>query len=78
MTGTSDEAQKIADMMSESWLRFARTGNPDNPLIPHWEPFTLEKKATMIFDTKPVVEYDPLGKEINLFLKIPYIQPGTR
>jgi para-nitrobenzyl esterase len=78
MTGTGSEAQAIADMMSEAWVSFARNGNPDNPKIPHWEPFNLYKKPTMIFDTKPVLEYDPLGKEMNLFLSVPYIQPGTR
>ena len=78
MTGSSAEAQAIADMMSESWIAFARTGNPNNPLVPEWSPFNMDKKAMMIFDTKPVLEYDPLGKEMNLFLRVPYIQPGTK
>ncbi len=78
MTGGSVDAQSVADMMSESWISFARNGNPDNALIPHWEPFTLDKKPFMIFDTKPVLEFDPLGKEMELFQSAPYIQPGTR
>lgn len=78
MAGTSAEAQKIADMMSESWIAFARTGNPNNHFVPEWKPFELDTKAMMIFDTKPVLEYDPLGKEMNLFLSVPYIQPGTK
>ena len=40
MSGTGPEAQAIADQMSESWLAFARTGNPSNPNVGDWPAYT--------------------------------------
>ena len=77
MTGTGPEAQKMADIMSESWVAFARTGNPDTPDIPHWPRFDLKNRATMVFDLNSKVENDPRGNERRLFTPVIYIQPGT-
>ena len=77
MTGDGSEAKKMADIMSESWLAFARTGNPDTPHMPHWPEFDLKDRATMIFDLPPKVEFDPRGNERKLFAPVLYIQPGT-
>lgn len=77
MTGTGPGAQRMADIMSESWIAFARTGNPDTPQIPHWPRFDLKNRATMVFDLPSRVENDPRGNERKLFAPIVYIQPGT-
>jgi para-nitrobenzyl esterase len=77
MTGIGPEAQKMADIMSESWLAFARNGNPDTPNIPHWPRFDLKNRATMVFDLQSKVENDPRGNERKLFAPVIYIQPGT-
>ena len=50
MTGRSPQAQVLADKVSGAWLHFARTGNPNHPGLPKWEPYTAEKKTTMVFD----------------------------
>ena len=39
----TDETAAMANAMSETWLAFARTGNPNNPAIPEWRPYDLEK-----------------------------------
>lgn len=77
MTGVSPEAQQMADIMSEAWIAFARTGNPDTPNIPHWPRFELENRPTMVFDLPSKVENDPRGNERKLFAPVKYIQPGT-
>lgn len=77
MTGVSPEAQQMADIMSEAWIAFARTGNPDTPNIPHWPRFELENRPTMVFDLPSKVENDPRGNERKLFAPVIYIQPGT-
>lgn len=38
--------------MSSAWIQFARTGNPNVEGLPTWEPYTVEKGATMISTTK--------------------------
>jgi para-nitrobenzyl esterase len=54
-TGGSKEAYALADKVSQAWINFARTGNPNHPGLPKWPAYTDEKRATMIFDNKSVV-----------------------
>lgn len=77
MTGTSPEAYAMADQLSETYLAFVRTGNPNNPKIPHWPPYDLRRRATMVFDVSSRVIDDPRGPERRLFEQVPYENPGT-
>jgi para-nitrobenzyl esterase len=67
----SMEQQAMSVRMMDAFVRFARTGNPG------WQPYSLAKRETMIFDTNSRVENDPREWERELFARIPYIQPGT-
>jgi para-nitrobenzyl esterase len=58
MSGTGPEAQAIADQMSESWIAFARTGNPANARVPEWPAYTAAQRSMMVFRTAPGVEVD--------------------
>lgn len=77
MTGTSPEAQAVADQVSETLLAFARTGNPNNRHIPHWPTYDLSRRTTMVFDRAARPVDDPRGDERRMFEKVPYVQPGT-
>jgi para-nitrobenzyl esterase len=48
--GGTPEAYALAEKVSTTWAAFARTGNPNNALIPQWEPYTGESGVTLIFD----------------------------
>lgn len=50
MTGGGAEAQALGEKMSNAWLNFAKTGNPNAEDLPTWEPYTIEKGATMYFN----------------------------
>lgn len=50
MTGAQPDALKLGDAMSQAWINFARTGNPNNNLLPKWDPYTLKSGAVMYFD----------------------------
>jgi len=76
-TATGPQAQQMADQMSETFIAFARTGNPNNKLIPRWEMYTLPRRQTMVFNVPSHLEDDPRGAERRLFAKVPYVQPGT-
>ena len=76
-TATGPQAQPMADTMSETFIRFARTGDPNNKLIPRWQPYTLPRRQTMIFNIPPRQEDDPRGAERKIFAKVPYIQAGS-
>ena len=80
-TAIGPQAQTMADMMSEAFIAFARTGVPHGgaaaKLLPKWEPYDMARRQTMIFDVPPRMEDDPRGEERKLFAKVPYVQPGT-
>lgn len=76
-SGTSADAQRTADAMSESLIAFARTGNPSHAKLPEWRPYTLPDRATMVFNAESKLEKDPRGPERRLFDAVPYIQRGT-
>ncbi|MDC7954890.1 carboxylesterase family protein, partial [Fusobacterium simiae] len=59
-TGGGEDAIKMADKMSQAWINFARTGNPNVKGQPNWQPYTRENGNTMIFDnnSKTVKNHD--------------------
>ena len=77
LTGTSADAQKVADQMSEAFIAFAKTGDPNTRAIPKWEPYQLPRRQTLVFDTQSRLADDPRGKERELFAKVPWVQQGT-
>jgi para-nitrobenzyl esterase len=77
ITGTAPGAQKMADQMSDAFIAFARSGNPNHVGIPKWEPYTLARRQTMVFNTPSQLVDDPRGAERKLFEKVPFIQQGT-
>jgi para-nitrobenzyl esterase len=76
-TATGPQAQQMADIMSETFIAFARTGNPNNKLLPEWKKYTMENRETMVFNVPPKLENDPRGGERRIFEKVPYIQAGS-
>lgn len=50
MTGGGSAARDLAAKVSEAWIHFARSGDPNHPGLPHWTPLTAESNATMVFD----------------------------
>lgn len=77
LTGTTPEAQRTADAMSDALIAFARTGNPNHAGIPDWKPYALPDRPTMIFDAQSSLVHDPRGEERKLFEAVPYVQRGT-
>jgi para-nitrobenzyl esterase len=57
-TGGTEEARAMAAKVSDAWIAFARTGNPNHSGIPHWPAFSSERVPTMVFDSECEVKYD--------------------
>ena len=76
MVGGTPELQKraqaLADAVSESYIAFAKTGNPNNPAVPNWPHFDLRDQPTMIFDDKVRVENDPRKPQRQVIQQVPY------
>lgn len=59
----TEETRAMVDQMANTWLAFARTGNPNHGGIPEWKPYDLERRPTMMFDLPPSLEFDPHAAE---------------
>ena len=63
MTGNGRERHELARNMSEAWVSFARTGNPNHSGLPRWTPWNPEQWPTMVFNTDTRLVNDPWGEE---------------
>ena len=63
MTGSGPERYGIAAAMSDAWIAFARTGNPNHAGLADWPTYDTGRRATMIFDVDAHVEDDPMSTE---------------
>lgn len=52
MTGGTKEAHVLAGKMSDAWIAFAKTGNPNHAGLPKWASYNSNNTATMHFDNK--------------------------
>jgi para-nitrobenzyl esterase len=59
MTGGGSHARNLSDAMADTWIQFARTGDPNHPSLPHWSPFAAGAAPTMIFDDETRLELNP-------------------
>ncbi len=77
MCGDGPNAQKMARIVSDFFLAFACTGNPNHSGFPHWQPYSLQERGTMSLNLPPRLVHDPRGNERRLVEQVPYVQPGT-
>lgn len=71
MTGTGAAQQRLADLMSDAWIAFARTGDPRTAALPVWPGYDMQRRATMIFDVEPKIVDDPDSAERQLLEILP-------
>lgn len=62
-TGGTPEARELAAKVSQAWIQFARTGNPNHAGLPRWPAVSSSSLPTMIFDTRCEVQEDPDAAE---------------
>ncbi len=77
LTGDGEEARRVSATMQRALLAFARNGDPNYSGMARWEPYTLPRRATMLFDVDSRLADDPRGAERRLFARVPFIQQGT-
>lgn len=64
------QTQRMADLMADAWIAFARSGNPNTAALPQWPTYDVPGRATMIFDLDPQVVKDPDGEERELLQRL--------
>jgi para-nitrobenzyl esterase len=61
LVGAGPQVAALEREMSDAWLAFARTGNPNTPGLPQWPAYDAARRATMVFDAETRVVDDPDG-----------------
>jgi para-nitrobenzyl esterase len=63
LTGNSPARGALAEIMSQSWIAFARSGDPNHDGLPPWPRYSVTQRPTMVFDERCRIENDPYGAE---------------
>jgi para-nitrobenzyl esterase len=63
IVGSGSDRRALADRMSNAWVAFARTGNPNHAGLPKWEPFAADKRQTMMLGNDCRQVNDPYREE---------------
>jgi len=63
LTGGGADAMALADKVSDAWLAFARTGDPNTPKLPHWPAFNAAERPTMVINNQSKVVSDPIREQ---------------
>jgi len=66
MTGGGPRARVLAAKVSQAWIDFARSGNPNHKGLPQWQTFDPETVRTMIFDDQCRLAKNPDGPQRKL------------
>jgi len=69
LTGGGPEAMALADKVSDTWIAFAKTGNPNQPKMPRWPAFNARERPTMVFNTESRVDNDPIREQRLVMFK---------
>lgn len=60
-TGGGPRAAALADKMSDAWIAFARSGDPNTSKLPKWTPYTAAQRATLVLNDSSAIVNDPMG-----------------
>ena len=70
MVGDRPDRYPVEKMMATTWTTFARTGNPNNPTLPHWPAYDAKTRSVMTLNNVSKVVDAPHEAERETILKI--------
>ncbi|HKD44280.1 MAG TPA: carboxylesterase family protein, partial [Candidatus Angelobacter sp.] len=71
----SPQQRALWATFANTWLAFAKTGEPNHPAIPRWPAYDAASRATMVFDHEPRVEADPRAEIRKFWEQMPPAGP---
>jgi para-nitrobenzyl esterase len=63
LTGGGADAMALADKVSDAWIAFARTGDPNTSKLPHWPAFNAVERPTLVINNESKVVSDPIREQ---------------
>ncbi len=61
--GENPDGVQLSSQCVAAWSAFAKTGSPQNALLPEWQAYDLENRATMELGKHCEVLFDPLSEQ---------------
>ena len=74
LVGTGADIAPLTRQMMATWAAFAHTGDPNNPLLPHWPRYDHERRTTMLLDRDSRVASNPGGEARAALAALPYYE----
>ena len=71
MTRGGPEVKALAGQVSDAWIAFARTGNPNHAGLSHWPAFDETTRSTMVFNLASRAVQDPDSEERRFWNSTP-------
>ena len=78
MSGVGEAQQRVADVMADTWIAFAKHGDPNHPKLPSWPAYELDSRPVMVFDEKPAMVDNARGAQVALFGPTAGLKYGNR
>jgi para-nitrobenzyl esterase len=69
---------KLADEVSGAWIAFARNGDPNHRVLPHWPAYGVDERETMVFGRETRLIKDPGGLERRAQAGVPVLQSAPQ
>lgn len=70
MTGGGVAAKALGAKVSQAWINFARSGNPNHAGLPQWKRFDATSKTTMVFDNRSEAKDNLDTAQLTLIKKL--------
>ena len=70
LTGDGQDAFELANKVTDAWVAFARTGNPNAPGLPNWPAYNNQDRATMVIDNQSKIVLDPIREKRVLLMEL--------
>jgi para-nitrobenzyl esterase len=70
MAGDRPENEQVGRLVSEAFVRFAHSGDPNHAGLPAWQPYRLDQRSVMVFDAVPHAEVDPASELRELYARM--------
>ncbi len=70
--GTEQQRNRLKQQIQETWVAFARTGNPNHPGLPNWPNYEVHARATLDLDLTSRIVDDPFGTLRQTWQKVPF------
>lgn len=67
LSGTKPDRYDVQTAMSEAWIAFAHTGNPNHSKLPKWKPYSEKNRETMFFNSPSRLEKNPYPEVLKVW-----------